>query len=43
MQIKKQVLEQIEKQQLDWLPVVRSVDGVSQYKGIVERFRLTAI
>ena len=39
---KKQVLEQMEKQDLDWLPVVRLEDGVSQFKGIVERSRLTA-
>ena len=38
----KRVLEQMEKPDLDWLPVVRSEDGVSQFKGIVERPRLTA-
>lgn len=28
---KKQVLEQMEKQDLDWLPVVWSEDGVSEF------------
>ena len=39
---KKRVLEQMEEQDLDWLPVVRLEQGVSQFKGIVERSRLTA-
>ena len=39
---KKRVLEQMEKQDLDWLPVVKQENGVSHFQGIVERSRLTA-
>ena len=39
---KKRVLEQMEEQDLDWLPVVRLEQGISQFKGVVERSRLTA-
>ena len=39
---KKRVLEQMEKQDLDWLPVVKQENGVSHFLGIVERSRLTA-
>jgi hypothetical protein len=39
---KKRVLEQMEKQDLDWLPVIKQKNGVSYFQGIVERSRLTA-
>jgi len=39
---KKRVLEQMEKQDLDWLPVVKQENGISHFQGIVERSRLTA-
>ena len=39
---KKRVLQQMEKQDLDWLPVVKQENGVSHFQGIVERSRLTA-
>ena len=39
---KKRVLEQMEQQNLDWLPVVQQDNGVNHFQGIVERSRLTA-
>lgn len=39
---KKRVLEQMEQQDLDWLPVVQQDNGVNHFQGIVERSRLTA-
>jgi len=39
---KKRVLEQMEKQGLDWLPVVQKDKDVYHFQGIVERSRLTA-
>ncbi len=39
---KQRVLEQMEKQDLDWLPVVKQENGISHFLGIVERSRLTA-
>lgn len=39
---KKRVLEQMERESLDWLPVVIQEDGIYRYQGIVERSRLTA-
>lgn len=39
---KKRVLEQMEQQNLDWLPVVNKDGGVDHFQGIVERSRLTA-
>lgn len=39
---KKRVLEQMEQQDLDWLPVVQQDNGINHFQGIVERSRLTA-
>lgn len=39
---KKRVLEQMEKEGHDWLPVVVPVNGIDKYQGVVDRSRLTA-
>jgi CBS domain-containing protein len=39
---KKRVLERMEKQGLDWLPVVKKENTIHRFQGIVERSRLTA-
>lgn len=39
---KKTVLKQMEKYNLDWLPVVDKSQGIYQFRGIVERSRVTA-
>lgn len=39
---KKRVLERMEQQGLDWLPVVKLDGGAHRFQGIVERSRLTA-